>query len=582
MAAGDLRNERGDAGAVTRSEPPECAVASQVCEFLFGALEGMLPFDRIAIVSIEDDERLVQRAVRAREPDRVIPAGYGGTLRRGTLAAVVAGGHPRTLNRLAAYAANAPSSSPTHLLVQEGYQSSLTCPLEHEGTAVALIYFNSRTPDVFRPEHAEVVQRLAPTVAALLAGGAGPGEPHSPATMARSLAAIGRAARVATEEEVLVARILDRVRDGVVVDDVLNRLYDHCHTLLPYDRIGYATVQGDRVVAQWARSRFAARLPRGFSQPLSGGSLSNIIEAGTPRILNDLVTYSALHPHSRSTQLIVEEGHRASLTFFLGTPETPLGFLYFSSGTANAYRHDHVARMRRLTAPLTAALERALLFEQLIQARERSEELLRMLVPPAIAARLHAGETDIADAQEATILFADLANFTGWSASLSPIDLLHTLRDLFARIHASAERRGVARIRVMGDGYMAVAGADDHRDDHAERAALHALDIVEIAGAMRAPDGRPLAARVGLHTGPIVAGVLGGGDLHYDAWGPAVSIAARLESHGAPGRVQVSEETARRLAGAFALEPRGEIQLKGLGLTRAWWLRGAEPTPGGT
>lgn len=213
-----------------------------------------------------------------------------------------------------------------------------------------------------------------------------------------------------------------------------------------------------------------------------------------------------------------------------------------------------------------------MLFEELALARARSEELLHMLMPPSIAARLQAGESDIAEAREATVLFADLVSFTSWSSSLSPTALLHTLRELFGRVHASAERRGVARIRVMGDGYMAAAGAAEPGDDHPERAARHALDILDIVRTMRAPDGSPIAVRVGMHTGPVVAGVLGGGDLRYDVWGPTVSVAARLESHGAPGRVQLSEETARRLEGRFALEPRGEIPLKGLGPTRTWWL----------
>ncbi len=549
-----------------------CGVAQQLCEFLYETLEGALPYDRIAIVAVEDDERLVQRAVRAKTPDQVIPEGYRGTLRRGTLAAVLASGRARTLNRLAAYAAHAESTSPTHMLLKEGYRASLTCPLEHDGSTVGLLFFNARAEDVYRPEHAEVVQRIAPTVGNVLAECAGVGEGLSRAATTRSLAAIGRAARAASEEEALLARVLDRVRDGMVVDDVLDRVFEHCDALLPYDRIGYAAIEGDRVVARWARSRVPVRLPRGFSQRLSATSLPEVIEAGTPRILNDLVAYAASHPYSRSTQLVVEEGHRASLTFFLGAREAPLGFLFFASRTPGVYSNAHVARMRRLTGPLTAALEKAMLYEQLAIARVRSEELLHMLMPPAVAARLQAGETEIADAREATVLFADLVNFTAWSSSLSPVGLLQTLRGLFARIQESAERRGVARIRVMGDGYMAAAGAVEACDDHAERAALHARDIVEIVREQRAPDGSPLAVRVGLHTGPVVAGVLGGGDLRFDVWGPAVSLAARLESHGEPGRIQLSEATAGRLEDRFALAPRGEIHLKGLGPTRTWWL----------
>lgn len=434
-----------------------------------------------------------------------------------------------------------------------------------------MIFFNSLRPDVFRPEHAEIVQRVAPEIASVLSRCKGPEEAPTHEALARSFEAIGRELRAATAEELLVARVLEQIRDGVVVDDVLDRVFEHFHTLLPYDRIGYATLENDRVEARWARSRMPLRLPRGYHLRLGATSLRGIIESGTPRILDDLVAYFKKHPYSRSTQLIVDEGLRSSLTFFLGTEATPLGFLFFASATPSAYTHAHLARMRRITAPLTAAIWRARLYEEFSQARARSEELLHMLAPAPIAAQLQAGETDIADARVATILFADLVEFTRWSTPLSPVELLHTLRELFARIHDSA-MPGVARIRVMGDGYMAAAGAADDAPDHAVRAALHALDILDIVADTRTPDGQRIAVRVGLHTGFVVAGVLGGGDLRFDVWGPAVSVAARLESHGVAGRIQVSADTADRLRGRFALEPQEPVALKGLGPTPVWWL----------
>ncbi len=555
------------------SAPSECCgVGRQLCDFLFESLQGVLPFERVAIAALDGDRRLVQRAVRAQEPDLLIPVGYQGSLDRGTLASVLASGRARTLNDLAAYARLSDSASPTHLLLREGYLASLTCPLEHDGEAVGFLFFNARSADVYRPDHEEVAQRIAPIVAHVIASCAGLDDALSLDALTRSFAAIGREARAASEEEVLLARVLERVREGVVVDDVLDRVYEHFRPLLPYDRIGYASIEGDRVVARWARSRFLSHLPRGYSQRLAATSLHGLIDAGTPRILNDLEGYAARHPYSNSTRLILEEGHRSSLTFFLGTRESPLGFLFFASGAKDAYDNTHVARLRRLTAPLSAAIEKAALYEQLAIARARAEELLHLLMPRSIAARLQAGEVDLADARDATVLFADLVAFTEWSSRLSPIELLRCLRSLFARVHNSAVRRGVARIRVVGDGYMAAAGAADDDPDHAGRVALHALDVVEIVGEMRAPDGRPLTARVGVHSGPVIAGVLGDEDLHYDVWGPSVSMAARMESHGEAGRVQVSEETARRLQGRFALEARGEVQIKGLGGRQTFWL----------
>ena len=548
-----------------------CGIAGQLCDFLFVALEGAIAFDRIAIVGVVGD-LLVQRAVRARGDDRVLEPGYQGSMSRGTLASVIASGHARVLNDLAAYARLAEPASPTHLLVREGYLASLTCPLEYEGEPVGMLFFNSRERDAYRPEHVEIVQRVAPMVARMLASCVGLDDTPSLAALTQSFAAIGRAVRAATEEEVLIARVLDRVREGVVVDDVLDRVYEHLGALIPYDRIGFAVIEGDRVVARWARSRFPMHLPRGYSQRLAATSLRAVIESGTPRILNSLEDHLTRHPYSQSTRLIVDEGHRASLTFFLGTREAPLGFLFFSSATENVYSHTHLARMRRLTAPLTAALEKARLYEDLAIARGRAEELLRVLMPPSIAGRLQAGETDLADEHDATVMFADLVAFTEWSSSLKPIELLSALRSLYAQVHDSAMRHGITRIRIMGDGYMAAAGVADDPDDHAGRLARHALDVVEIVRHTRAPDGRPLQVRVGMNTGPVICGVLGGEDLHYDVWGPSVSMAARLESHGAPGRVQVSEETAKRLAERFNLEARGDVTIKGVGARKTFWL----------
>ena len=573
-AAGSRASERFEEtsdGAVVPFRP-SCAVSDRLCAFLFETLDGVVPFDRIAIVGVESTDRLVQRAVRGRTPDRVIPAGYRGTLRRGSLASVLASGHPRILNRLRNYATHAEHGSPTHLLLEEGYEASLTCPLEHEGTAVGLLFFNTHAPGTYRPEHAEIVLRVATAVAALLAHAIDEAAPPSFDALTLSLAAIGREARAAAEEEVLAARLLDRVRGGMIVDEVLGRVYEHFGALLPYDLVGFAECDGERVVARWAKSSAGVHIGRDQSVPLSETRLGDVLETGTPRILGDLEAYLAKSPASVAARMLVRAGLRSAVVFTLEVASGPMGFLYFASRAPHAYSTAHVARMRRLVGPLAAALEKARLYEELALARARAEELLRMMMPDAIATRLQAGETDIADAREATVLFADLVGFTTWSTALAPLDLLHTLRALFARVQESAVRRGVARIRVLGDGSMAAAGLSDDRPDHVRRAALHALDIVDIVASMHAPDGTPLAARVGVHCGPVVAGVLGGSDLRYDVWGPSVSVAARLESHGAGGRVQVSAEAARRLEGHFSLEPRGEVVLKGIGPRSTFWL----------
>lgn len=200
-----------------------------------------------------------------------------------------------------------------------------------------------------------------------------------------------------------------------------------------------------------------------------------------------------------------------------------------------------------------------------------------MLLPPSIATRVQAGEQQIADVMEATVLFADLVGFSSWSGAMQPLEMVQLLHGVFAQVDEAATALGVQHIRTMGDGYLAVSGVPHYRPDHAAAAAQLAQAIVAIAAATRGPDGAPLQMRVGLHSGPVAAGVMGAFDLHYDVWGPTVSLAARMEQSGEPSQVQISASCAAALRGRFRVEPRGPIQVKGMGRVESWWLREALP-----
>ncbi len=137
---------------------------------------------------------------------------------------------------------------------------------------------------------------------------------------------------------------------------------------------------------------------------------------------------------------------------------------------------------------------------------------------------------------------------------------------------------GVQHIRTMGDGYLAVSGVPSYRSDHAQAAARLAQAMVDIAAATPGPGGAPLQVRVGLHSGPVAAGVMGAFNLHYDVWGPTVSLAARMEQTGSPSQIQVSQACAEALHGFYRVEPRGEVHAKGIGTVHTWWL--GEPLSG--
>jgi class 3 adenylate cyclase len=203
--------------------------------------------------------------------------------------------------------------------------------------------------------------------------------------------------------------------------------------------------------------------------------------------------------------------------------------------------------------------------------QKRSQELLLKTLPAPIVARMMAGDEDIADAHAmVSVIFADVVGFTALAATLPPREVVRVLEQVFVAFDEVMRRHGIEKIKTIGDAYMAVAGVPHPCEDHAARAARAALDMQQALD--RIDVGHELRMRIGLHAGPAVAGVIGKDKFLYDLWGDTVNIASRLESHGIPGRVQVSEDVAELLVKTFRFEQRGVIDLKGRGPTMTYWL----------
>jgi class 3 adenylate cyclase len=206
---------------------------------------------------------------------------------------------------------------------------------------------------------------------------------------------------------------------------------------------------------------------------------------------------------------------------------------------------------------------------------QRSEELLLNILPAAIAAELKVRPGRIAQSFDAvTVLFADVVGFTPLASQLPPETVVELLDDVFTRFDELAEQHGLEKIKTIGDAYMAVAGLPTPVADHAARAARMALGMQAAVRAANERTSHRLDLRIGLHTGPVVAGVIGKKKFAYDLWGDAVNVAARMESHGLPGELQLSATTAALLPETFELEERGMIEVKGRGAMRTLWLRG--------
>jgi adenylate cyclase len=205
----------------------------------------------------------------------------------------------------------------------------------------------------------------------------------------------------------------------------------------------------------------------------------------------------------------------------------------------------------------------------------KSENLLLNILPRSIADKLKAQTQPIADHfGSASILFADVADFTPWSERLPPAEVVGYLDRLFSRFDDLAERYGLEKIKTIGDCYMVAAGVPTPRPDHARALALMALDMLE---AIRSDEGVAHLGhelRIGINSGPVVAGVIGRKRFLYDLWGDAVNTASRMESHGTAGRIQITRATYDLLADEFECEPRGTIAVKGKGEIEAWYLVG--------
>jgi class 3 adenylate cyclase/putative methionine-R-sulfoxide reductase with GAF domain len=244
-------------------------------------------------------------------------------------------------------------------------------------------------------------------------------------------------------------------------------------------------------------------------------------------------------------------------------------------------------RLRRVHAELEQkVVERT---RELTAANERSERLLLNTLPRPIAERLAQGEERIAERYEhVTVLFADIVGFTPLSASVAPEEVVDLLGRVFVEFDRITDRCGLEKIKTIGDAYMVVGGAPTPKADHREAMcewALQALEAVERVNeevaqvAPRTPPTR-LDVRIGMHSGPVVGGVIGTRRIAYDLWGDTVNTASRMESHGVAGKIHVAEPMRRALEDRFEFAVRGKVAIKGLGLMRTYFLIGRKPPAG--
>jgi class 3 adenylate cyclase len=209
-----------------------------------------------------------------------------------------------------------------------------------------------------------------------------------------------------------------------------------------------------------------------------------------------------------------------------------------------------------------------------LEAEEKkSTELLLNVFPASIVPRLRAGESPIADQYaDVTVIFADIVEFTPLAEQLGPRKTVLLLNDLFRRFDQEASKCGAEKIETTGDGYLAVAGAPELLDDHPQAAARFALGLIRVARETPAGASEHVQIRIGIHTGPVFAGVVGESRFHYKIFGDTVNTASRIQSQARPGRILVSEVSYKRLHPGFSLVEHGIVELKGHGPMKTYWL----------
>jgi class 3 adenylate cyclase/putative methionine-R-sulfoxide reductase with GAF domain len=270
-----------------------------------------------------------------------------------------------------------------------------------------------------------------------------------------------------------------------------------------------------------------------------------------------------------------------------------IGVLDSEHSQVGFFTEEHLHIFTTVAFMMGARLTRAQLDEQLREANRlleariaertqalseatlRSERLLLNILPQSIVERLKRGDQTIAERyDEVTVLFADLVEFSRWSAQVPPEHVVEILGQVFTVFDALTERHGLEKIKTIGDAYMVVAGLPSPRPDHRELMATMALQMLEGISRLNQVLGTSLDVRIGMHSGPVVAGIIGTRKFAYDLWGDTVNVASRLESHGVAGRIHVTEATWLALRDRFIFEQRGEIEIKSIGRVKTWFLTG--------
>jgi class 3 adenylate cyclase len=378
---------------------------------------------------------------------------------------------------------------------------------------------------------------------------------------------------------------------------ILQELYNQLKDEMDLDiiSVGSYDAESDSVKFKFSLNQ-GSYVPSIFLENLSEDNYSSICIRGNKEVILEDITQES---PERIAGLRKQWGEdiRSIVYIPLKVEDRVVGVFTIQSCNANAYNYQQLNIIRSLASYLGIGLDNAdayrslskrnkdlksslekvrSLNENLAVERQKSENLLLNILPGPIAERLKAGEEIIADSfEDASVLFADIAGFTVLSSKMNDASkLVSILNDIFRDFDNITQDLGLEKIKTIGDCYMLAGGIPNPAPDHLDRMAQAALRFCEVFEKIKSNWGYEINVRIGIHTGEVVAGVIGKYKFVYDLWGDTVNIASRMESHGQVGRIHVSKQVYNRLKETYDFEERGEIDVKGKGKMETWFLNG--------
>jgi PAS domain S-box-containing protein len=386
--------------------------------------------------------------------------------------------------------------------------------------------------------------------------------------------------RELAQQEELLNSLSRAIRNSLDLDTILETVVNEIRNLLEIDRCHFMWFRADPEQPYWETVK-EAKNPN-LPSHLGRYPLANVVSS-PDQLLAELFQMSARLSNDVSTlddpmerQFLLSLGYTAFLSLPIRVGTEGIGVLYCAHCCdRRTWSAGEVELVQSVADQLAIAISQAELYEQARTAQEQSDRLLLNILPEAIAQRLKQEEHTIADNfEEVTVMFADIVDFTQLSARIPPNELVQRLNEIFSTFDRLAQQHGLEKIKTIGDAYLVVGGLPMPRPDHAEAIAQMALDMQQEIRRFKRDDGESFHIRIGINSGPVVAGVIGLNKFIYDLWGDTVNTASRMESQGIPGYIQVTTATYERLRKTFVFEERGILEVKGKGKMLTYFLKG--------